>query len=66
MKTRSMRSSGWAIVLVILGLLAFYAGPRGLAVLIPAAILVWYAGLRPVTWDNRHIDLRVDNRAVGR
>jgi hypothetical protein len=36
------KSWGWALVLVVLGWLALYAGPRGLALLVPAAILVWY------------------------
>jgi hypothetical protein len=36
------KSWGWALLLVVLGWLALYAGPRGLALLVPAAILVWY------------------------
>ena len=43
MNTRSRKSSGWALVLVALGLLALYVGPKGLMLLVPAAILVWYA-----------------------
>ena len=41
MNTHSKKSRGWALILIALGLLALYAGPRG-ALLIPAAILVWY------------------------
>ena len=32
-----------SVVLIILGVLALYAGARWLLALIPAAILVWYA-----------------------
>jgi len=39
---QSDKSCGWALVLIALGLIALYAGPRGLALLVPAAILVWY------------------------
>jgi hypothetical protein len=34
---------GWTSILVILGVAAIYSGPKFLALLIPAAILVWYA-----------------------
>jgi|HubBroStandDraft_6_1064221.scaffolds.fasta_scaffold429422_2 hypothetical protein len=43
MKTQSNKSAGWSLVLVALGLLALYSGPRELALLVPAAILVWFA-----------------------
>jgi len=43
MKGQSNKSAGWSLVLVALGLLALYSGPRGLALLVPAAILIWYA-----------------------
>jgi hypothetical protein len=54
MNTRSRKSSGWALVLVFLGLLALYAGPRGLALLVPAAILVWYASGRSAPRNDRN------------
>jgi 4-amino-4-deoxy-L-arabinose transferase-like glycosyltransferase len=54
MKTHSKKSCGWALVLVILGLLALYGGPRGLALLIPVAILVWYAVAEPTPRDGRN------------
>jgi 4-amino-4-deoxy-L-arabinose transferase-like glycosyltransferase len=63
MNTRSKKSSAWALVLVALGMLALYGGPRALALLVPAAILIWYASQR--TWRTL-IDSRVDNRTVGR
>jgi len=40
---------GWTIVLSTLGIVALYGGPKWLSLLIPAALLVWYAakpGLR--------------------
>jgi hypothetical protein len=40
MKDQSNKSAGWSLILVALGLLALYSGPRGLALLVPAAILV--------------------------
>jgi hypothetical protein len=63
MNTRSRKSCGWALVLVALGLLALYVGPRALALLVPAAIVVWYASRRTQT---PLIDSRVDNRTVAR
>jgi hypothetical protein len=42
-KGQSGKSAGWSLVLVALGLLALYSGPRGLALLVPAATLIWYA-----------------------
>jgi hypothetical protein len=62
MNTPSKKSRGWALILVALGLLALYAGPRALALLVPAAILVWYANRRTPT---TLIDSGVDNRSVG-
>jgi hypothetical protein len=63
MNMRSKKSGGWALVLIVLGMLARYGGPRALALLVPAAILVWYASRRTQTTP---IDSRVDNRTVGR
>jgi hypothetical protein len=51
---QSKKSCGWALVLVALGLLALYAGPRGLALLVPAAILVWYVVADSVPRDYRN------------
>jgi hypothetical protein len=48
------RSCGWALVLVVLGLLALYGGPRGLSLLVPAAIVVWYAVAEPTARDRRN------------
>ena len=41
MSRESKKSASWAIVLVLLGLLAFYAGTRWLLVLIPVALMIW-------------------------
>jgi hypothetical protein len=41
MSRESKKSASWAIVLVLLGLLAFYGGTRWLLVLIPAALMIW-------------------------
>ena len=54
MNTRSKKSRGWALVLVALGLLALYNGPRALALLVPAAILVWYAVEESTPRDDRN------------
>jgi hypothetical protein len=54
MNTRSRKSRVWALVLVALGLLALYGGPRGLALLVPAAILVWYAAAESTAGNNRN------------
>ena len=43
MSTDAKKGYGSTMVLMILGVLALYAGARWLLVLIPAAALVWYA-----------------------
>lgn len=53
MSTQSKKSYGWMLVLVVLGLLALYGGPRGLVLLVPAAILVWYAVAAPAPRNDR-------------
>jgi hypothetical protein len=42
MSTNSKKSMGFTIVLVLLGVAALFGGARWLALLVPAAILVWY------------------------
>ncbi len=42
MSVQSRKSLGWTIVLMVLGVAALYGGPGWLAILIPAAMLVWY------------------------
>jgi 4-amino-4-deoxy-L-arabinose transferase-like glycosyltransferase len=54
MNAHSKKSRAWALVLIALGLLALYAGPRGLALLIPAAILVWYVVEEQTPRDHRN------------
>ena len=41
MSRESKKSVSWTIVLVLLGLLAFYGGTRWLLVLIPLALMIW-------------------------
>ena len=41
MSRESKKSVSWTIVLVLLGLLAFYGGTRWLLVLIPVALTIW-------------------------
>jgi len=54
MKTQSGKSAGWSLVLVALGLFALYSGPRGLVLLVPAAILIWYAVAKPAADRHRN------------
>ena len=44
MNHNSTTSVGWAIILIMLGVAALFGGVWSLIVLIPAAMLVWYAG----------------------
>jgi hypothetical protein len=43
MSANLKKSMGWTIVLVILGMAALYGGSKWLSLLIPAALLVWFA-----------------------
>ena len=53
MSSESKKSMGWTIVLMVLGVAALYGGPGWLAILIPAALLVWY-GVGPVLRSGRN------------
>jgi hypothetical protein len=46
MSADAKRKYGSTIVLVVLGILALYGGPPWLLLLIPAAVLIWYATTR--------------------
>jgi hypothetical protein len=46
MSAESKKSMGWTAALIALGIVAPFGGPKLLALLIPAALLVWY-GARP-------------------
>jgi hypothetical protein len=48
------KSYGSTLVLFMLGVLAFYAGTNWLLLLIPAAILVWYAASGTHAQRNRN------------
>ena len=43
MSMNAKKSMGWAVVLILLGMAALYGGSKWLTLLIPAALLVWYA-----------------------
>lgn len=43
MSMDSKKSIGWTLILILLGMAALYGGSRWLALLIPAALLVWFA-----------------------
>lgn len=45
MRTGNKKSMAWPVVLILLGVVALYAGTRWLALLIPAAALVWYGAV---------------------
>ena len=53
MSANSKKSMGWTIVLMLLGVVALYAGTKSLVLLIPAATLVWYAS-KPVLRSGRN------------
>jgi len=42
MSVDAKKSTGGTVILILLGLAAFFAGGMWLALLIPAAVLVWY------------------------
>jgi len=42
MTTKSKKSKDWSLILVLLDVTVLFAGPHWLALLIPAALLVWY------------------------
>ena len=43
MSADSKKSMGWTVVLIFLGMAAVYGGLKWLSLLIPAAVIVWYA-----------------------
>ncbi len=47
------KSTGWMIVLILLGFIAMFAGAKWLIVLIPAAMMVWYR-IRPTLRGGRN------------
>jgi hypothetical protein len=47
------KSMGWTIALVFLGVAALYGGEKWLALLIPAAMMVWY-GVGPAVRSGRN------------
>ncbi len=53
MSASEKKGYGSTILLMILGLLAFYGGAQWLLILIPAALLIWYAA-KPVFRRSRN------------
>ena len=43
MSRNSKQSMAWTLVLIFFGLVALFGGVRWAIVLIPAAVLIWYA-----------------------
>jgi hypothetical protein len=41
MSVDAKKSMGWTVVLIVMGMAAIYGGSKWLALLIPAALLVW-------------------------
>jgi hypothetical protein len=65
MRRVTNESLSFAAVLVIFGVLAFYKGGEWLGLLIPAAVIVWFAAADCQS-RSATVDVRVDNRKVGR
>ena len=42
MSVDAKKSMGWTVILILMGMAAIYGGSKWLALLIPAALLVWY------------------------
>lgn len=53
MNANSSNSILWAMVLVALGIAAFFGGTGWLVVVLPAAMLVWF-GARPIVASGRN------------
>jgi hypothetical protein len=43
MSVDAKKSMAWMVVLIVLGVGALYGGSKWLTLLVPAALLVWYA-----------------------
>jgi hypothetical protein len=43
MSMDAKKSIGWMVILIAMGMVALFGGSKWLALLIPAALLVWYA-----------------------
>jgi hypothetical protein len=53
MSANSKKSMGWTVVLILLGMAALFGGSKWLTLLIPAALLVWYAA-KPILGTGRN------------
>lgn len=52
MSKESKKAMGWSTLLITLGVVALVAGMRWLDLLVPAAMLIWYAA-RPALRSGR-------------
>jgi uncharacterized membrane protein len=53
MSRNSKKSFGWTIVLVLLGIVALFAGLKSLILLVPIAVAIWY-GNTPILRSGRN------------
>jgi hypothetical protein len=53
MSANSKKSMGSTAALILLGMLALYGGEKWLSLLVPAAVLVWYAA-QPILRSGRN------------
>ncbi|MGO9086479.1 MAG: hypothetical protein ACLQBK_14725 [Candidatus Sulfotelmatobacter sp.] len=52
-KKDAKKTTGWTILLILLGVAALFGGVKSLLLLIPAAMLVWYSA-RPAPRRGRN------------
>ena len=55
MTGKSKASALWALLLIVLGVLAFWGGPNLSMILVPAAILIYY-GTAATIFPDHHSD----------
>ena len=53
MKKNTQKSIGWAVLLIVFGIIALTEGTKSLLLLIPAAMMIWY-GARPSLSSGRN------------
>jgi len=53
MSSEAKKSTGWMMVLIVLGIVALCADSKWLTVLIPAALVVWIGG-NPIVRSSRN------------
>jgi hypothetical protein len=53
MNKNLQKSIGWAVLLIVFGIISLSEGEKSLLVLIPAAMMIWY-GARPTVGNGRN------------